>query len=313
MMVMFRIGIRDWGLGTGNHISNNNPRSPIPDPRSLVFLLFIFFIFPLAAMDWPVTDAALVRNFGFNDQGKPVLGSVFAGEEPALVAEAGELIFYRQSEDAKSRLPSPLGAWAAVDHGDGLISLYTRLDDAPAAPPEHLERGDIVAQAGMTGWSARKGFYFILYDKRERRWVNPSMIISPLPDTRPPQILALELRDSRGRPSQPRNLSQGRYTVTVNAVDTMLSQGERPLAPHRIICSINGTEIGSLDFETICARDGLLLVNRSGIVPAKQVYALFPFYEAGEAELSRGQATLEVIVQDIAGNVSRSSTRMLVE
>jgi hypothetical protein len=140
------------------------------------------------------------------------------------------------------------------------------------------------------------------------------MIISPFPDTRPPQILALELRDTRGRPvSQPRNLSQGRYTVTVNAIDTMLSQGERPLAPHRIICSINGTEIGSLNFETICARDGLLLVNRSGIISARQVYAPFPFYEAGEAELSRGQATLEVIVQDIAGNVSRSSIRMLVD
>jgi hypothetical protein len=265
-------------------------------------------------VDWPATNPALVRNFGFNDQGKPVLGSVFEGDEPALAAEAGELIFYRKSEDAKSRLPSPLGAWAAVDHGDGLISIYSRLDDAQTAPPRQFERNSPVAQAGISGWSGWKGFYFILYDKRERRWVNPSMIISPLPDTRPPQILAVGLRDSRGRPvSQLRNLSQGRYTITVHVIDTMISPQDKALAPHRIICSINGKEIGSLNFETIGARDGVLQVNRSGIVPARQVYAPFPAYEAGEAVLTRGQATLEVIVQDIAGNSSRTITRLLVE
>lgn len=301
------IGTRDWGLGS---------REGLGTVKGLFFFLcsFFFVICYLPAMEWPTSDAALVRNFGFNDQGKPVLGSVFVGEGAALAAEAGELVFCRKSEDARSRLPSPLGAWAAIDHGDGLMSIYSRLDDEALSPQERLERSSPVGQAGISGWSDRKGFYFILYDKLKRCWVNPLMIISPLPDTRPPQILAVELRDLRGRPTgQVRNLSQGRYTVTVNAIDTMLNAREQPLAPYRIICSINGTEIGSLNFETLSARDGILQANRSGIVPAKNVYAPFPAYEAGEAVLSRGQATLEVIVQDIAGNSSRSVTRLQVE
>jgi hypothetical protein len=195
-----------------------------------------------------------------------------------------------------------------------LISIYSRLGDDSAVPAQRVERNSPVADAGISGWSGREGFYFILYDKLKRCWVNPSMIISPLPDTRPPQIISVELRDSRGRPTgQARNLSQGRYTVTVNAVDTMLGLREPPLAPYRIICSVNGTEIGSLNFETISAREGILQANRSGIVPAKNIYAPFPAYEAGEAALSRGQAALEVIVQDIAGNSSRSVIRLLVE
>jgi hypothetical protein len=101
-------------------------------------------------------------------------------------------------------------------------------------------------------------------------------------------------------------LSQGRYTVSVAAFDTLLNPQETPLAPHRILCSVNGIEIGALHFETISARDGALMVYRNGLAPATQVYASFPGLEAGEVFLNRGQASLEIIVQDIAGN-SRSA------
>jgi hypothetical protein len=201
-----------------------------------------------------------------------------------------------------------------VDHGDGLISIYGRFKDAE--PPRSIERNAPIAEPGISGWSGRKGFYFVLYDRRERRWVNPSMIITPLPDTRPPQILSVELRNAQGVSYNAAglwNLAQGRYTIIVSANDTRLSALEQPLAPHRIICSINGTEIGSLNFETISARDGLLLVNRGGSVPARQVYAPFPAFETGEALLTRGQANLEIIVQDIAGNSRSILYRIQVE
>ena len=163
----------------------------------------------------------------------------------------------------------------------------------------------------------------MLYDRRERCWVNPSMIISPLPDTSAPQIMAVNLRNSRGElinTSGLRTVAQGRYAITVHAVDTMLRAQEPPLAPHRIISAVNGTEAGSLNFETISARNGQLMVNASSsagsqgsLVPARQVYAPFPAFEAGEALFNRGQANLEVIVQDISGNSRSTIIRMLVE
>ena len=280
------------------------------------FCLFVLCAMPFRAiaMDWPSGDAVLARNFGWNDSGEPVLGSVFRGEGKVQAVEAGELIFHNSG--GVSGLPSPLGAWTAIDHGDGLISIYCRTDENSAKPPVIVEKKSPVADSGISGWTKNKGFYFVLYDRRERRWVNPSMIISPFPDTRAPQIISVDLRNSRGEQlSGPalRSLPQGAYTITVNAIDTMQAPNEPPLAPHRIICSINGNEAGSLNFETISARGGQLLINRGMQIPVRQVYAPFPAFEAGDALLSRGQANLEVIVQDIAGNSRSTIIRMQVE
>jgi hypothetical protein len=268
------------------------------------------------AMDWPVQDGRLLRNFGGNDRGRPSLGSSFAGEGPILAAEKGELLFSRGGENLASRLPSPLGSWLALDHGDGLISIYSRfLAAGETTVPRQVERGAALAQMGISGWASRGGFYFSLFDRRERRWINPSMIITPFPDTRPPQFQSVVLRNSEGRqinPAQVRNLSQGRYTVLA-AVSDAMAAGEPALAPHRIVCSVNGTETDSLSFETLSARDGRLMAYRNGMIPAKQVYAPFPAFEIGEIAFTRGQATLEIIAQDVAGNSRSAVYRLIIE
>jgi hypothetical protein len=282
---------------------------------SLLFLIFLPLL-SLAAMDWPLPDAAMVRNFGFNDRGRPELGTVFEGEGVICAAEEGEVIFSSSGRELASRLPSPLGAWTAVDHGDGLVSVYARYkDEGVSRQYSRVGRGVPIAMAGNSGWSRRDGFYFMLYDRKERRWVNASMVITPFPDTTPPQILGIQLRNTDGRlfeGAQLRSVSQGRYTIMVNTIDNREPRGV-PLAPHRIVCSVNGEEAGSLSFETISARDGVLMVSRNGLIPALRVYAGFPGFEAGEVNLSRGQAILEVIVQDITDNSRSASTRMIVE
>jgi hypothetical protein len=284
---------------------------------SLGFFLFSFLPFlSLSAMDWPLPDADMVRNFGFNDRGRPALGTTFEGEGVICAAEEGEVIFSSSGKELASRLPSPLGAWTAVDHGDGLVSVYGRYNDEDKPRQfARVGRGVPIATAGSSGWSRRDGFYFVLYDRKERRWVNASMVITPFPDTVPPQILGIQLRNTDGRlfeGTQLRNVSQGRYSIMINTVDNREGR-VMPLAPHRIVCSVNGEEAGSLSFETISARDGVLMVNRNGLVPAPRVYSGFPGFEAGEVNLSRGQAILEIIVQDIAGNFRSASTRMIVE
>jgi len=268
-------------------------------------------------MEWPLEGAAMVRNFGYNDQGRPSLGTVFEGEGEIFAADAGEIIFSCSGKERASRLPSALGAWTAVDHSDGLVSIYSQYkDENRNRDLAWVNRGVSIAVAGNSGWSGRNGCYFLLYDRKERRWVNASMVISPFPDNIPPQIPGIHLRNANGRlleGAQLRNISQGRYAIVVNTVDTMLGPRRMPLAPHRIVCFVNGEEAGSLSFETICARDGMLLVNRNGLIPARQVYAHYPAFEVGEVHLSRGQAILEIIVQDIAGNSQSTSTRIIVE
>jgi len=270
----------------------------------------------LDAMNWPSENAVLIRNFGANDYGRPVLGIHFSGGTEVLAAESGEVIFSRAKNDPASRLPSPLGAWTAIDHGDGLISIYSRYSENETMyMPNKVENRHPIAVSGTSGWSSRDGFYFMLFDRRERRWINPAMIITPVLEARLPQIISVELRNAQGVTMQSRNLSQGRYTIVVNAAGGMphtTPSGSSPFAPHRIVCSINGAEVGSINFEAVSARDGIKMVNRNGLVPAKQIYAHYPAFEVADVFLTRGQATLEVIVQDITGSSRNFETRLTV-
>jgi len=296
----------------------------------VIYILILFFILTgfLSAMNWPSETAVMVRNFGSNYRGSPALGMVFSGDTKVFAAENGEVIFTHNKNDIVSRLPSPLGAWMAVDHGDGLITIYSRYaDDMPysqdaqsaqsapsgdeTAAPVRVQKQQSIAVSGISGWSAQKGFYFQIYDRRERSWINPVMIITPQRETRPPQILSVELMNVQGLPVQSRNLSQGRYTVVVNSNIIDAARGTL-FAPQRIVCSINGAEAGSINFEAFSARDGVLMVFRNGLVPARQVYSNFPAFEAANVFLSRGQANLEVIVQDINGNSRSYVSRILV-
>jgi hypothetical protein len=271
----------------------------------------------LEAMNWPSETAALMRNFGWNDRGLPCLGISFESSGEVKAADNGELLFCRREGDTASGLPSPLGSWIALDHGDGIISVYARMDYKQSrAPGGKVEKGMALGEAGISGWSGSKGFYFQLFDRKEKRWINPSLIITPPEDIRAPEIMSVRLKNAQGElinPYQTYNMSQGRYTVLVNAIDTLRIPGERPLAPHRIICTLNGSESGVLNFETYSSRDGQLMVYRNGLVPVRQVYAPGPYYEVADVWFSRGQTTLEIIAQDIAGNIRNVYYRITVE
>lgn len=270
-----------------------------------------------AALEWPLPDGSVTQNFGLNDEGRPVLGIVFAGEGDIAASGNGMILFSRGAKDSASRLPSPFGAWTALDHGDGLVSIYSRYRDEALSPRvPYFETGERIASAGISGWSSREGFYFVLYDRKERRWVNASMVIPPFPDTVPPQISGIQLRNSNGRifeGSQLRSLSQGSYTIIINTFDTLIDPRGEQLAPHHIVCSVNGEEAGSLSFETINAKSGILMVNQNGPTPARKAYAPCPSFEAAEVYLSRGQVMLEILVHDIAGNSRSSISRITIE
>jgi hypothetical protein len=285
--------------------------------KNILPALFLIAAPCVFAMDWPSTGGVMTKNFGWNDRGQPRLGITIEGEGSLIAAEDGELLCQRRDGDTASRLPSPLGSWVALDHGDGIISIYSRFDSRSSpAVPYKTEKGRLLGEAGTSGWSTVNGCYFQLFDRKEKRWINPAMIVSMPEDERPPVIQSVRLVDAQGRsfdPSQARTLGQGRYIISVDAADTMRAANESPLAPYRIICSLNGSEAGALAFETYSARDGILMVYRNGLVPVKQVYARVPAYEAADVWFSRGQTNLEIIAQDITGNARSVIYRFTVE
>jgi hypothetical protein len=196
---------------------------------------------------------------------------------------------------------------AAITPGDALFRLRE--------PPVRPQQGEGIALSGISGWSFQNGFYFALYDRRERRWVNPSLIIVPFPDDRPPEILSVQLRDSEGRlipPAQVR-IGQGRYSIIVQVTDALSRSSPIRLAPYRLGVSLNGTEVGILNFETFSARDGVLSVRRNGLAPVAEIYAPYPALKVGEAWFTRGQTSLELIARDVMGNEASLIRRLEVE
>jgi len=290
-------------------------------PAGLIIYVYMICVCPSAfSMEWPVTNGIIEKNFGWNDGGQPVLGIVYRTEEPISAAEQGELLF--EGGGSASRMPSPLGTWTAIDHGGGIIGVYSRMRSTPEPAESErersiiniVERSTIIGEPGTTGWSGSRGLYFSLYDRREKRWINPVMIISPLPDTRAPTILSVKLRNQEGRLFELANgsvIPQGRYSILVDA--SQVIRDRPPLAPFRINCSVNGVETGRLNFETYSARDGTLLVYRNGLVPVREIYSMYPSYELGTAVFTRGQVTMEVITQDAANNLRSQLLRFTAE
>jgi hypothetical protein len=280
------------------------------------FVCIIVMSLCLYAMDWPSPEAKLSGNFGRNISGSPLLGDEFIAEGPVFAAEDGELIFRRNTHDNAGRIPSTLGATLVLDHGDGILTVYSRVQDDERPLPDLVEKGDVIAFAGKSGWTKTEGFNFTVFDRKERRWVNPSLIITPMPDIRAPVIQSVRLRNDEGREidlALDRSIRQGNWTIIVNATDSQNDSGERNLMPHKIESSVNGIETGMLTFETFSARDGVLMMYRNGMTPVSKIYKPFPAVETGEVWFSRGQANLEIIVADVSGNSRRAFYRLFIE
>jgi hypothetical protein len=271
-----------------------------------------------AAIDWPAAGGVPVSNFAQNDGGTPLLGVTFVYEGPLYAVEQGEVIFQRNAVERVSGLPSPLGSWIAADLGDGLVSIYARYEgEAEAAISSHIEKQQIIAQAGTSGASKNEatGFYLSFFDRKERRWVNPAAVLDPMPDTIPPQIGAVRLKNAENETvnlAQTRTIKQGRYAIFTESSD-MVDGGTRPLAPSNLAAFVNGAEAGTVLFDTLSARDGVLMMYRNALVPAGQIYADPTAYETGEFWFSRGIVMLEIVVGDRAGNTRTASYRIIVE
>jgi hypothetical protein len=274
-----------------------------------LFCRLLLFVAPAAvfAVDWPSKDAVMISNFGGSYMGRPALGDAFQSEGVFTPIEKGEIIFKRGVSAPSSRFLSPLGVMTVVDHGDGLLSIYSRSGEPLTGSQKDVEAVSAIANSGVSGWSKTHGFYLSVFDRKNRRWVNPALIIPVQNDTTPPVIRSVKLKNRDNRIidlASDRVIKQGVYTIIVHAED---AGTYGPLMPMRIICSVNGLEAGVLAFETLSARDGVLMMFRNGLVPASQVYLLAPAVEAGEVFFNRGQVTLEIIAQDAAA-VSGAAT-----
>ncbi|MCL2477921.1 MAG: hypothetical protein FWF22_00365, partial [Treponema sp.] len=103
----------------------------------------IFFIFTLnfiSPMEWPVANGVVSKNFGYNDDGLPILGVNFRASGSVNAADDGDLLFYGDVSGDASGLPPVLGNWLALDHGGGIIGIYSRMAPETTDIPDSTEK-----------------------------------------------------------------------------------------------------------------------------------------------------------------------------
>lgn len=288
---------------------------------ALVAAAFVATEYRAEAVEWPTAEAELKAGFGQNDRGAPSVGMRFAGEDAVRAADAGELVFSVSAEGIAYRpgaFPHPLGEWAAIDHGNGILSVYGGMaaEERKAAETTLVEKGARIGRTGTSGWSAQPGLFFSIYDRAERRWVNPTMIAPKRADGSAPTIESVELigKDGQAFPlPQTKNVRQGSYRVVVDAADGEQAKRAGRLAPQRLICLVDGAEQGAVHLETIKTENGRLQASRRTTAPATEIFMKNGAYDLGEIRLSRGRSSFEIVARDAAGNERTASYIVVVE
>ncbi|MFA6505523.1 MAG: M23 family metallopeptidase [Treponemataceae bacterium] len=275
----------------------------------------------LCGIDWPTTKNELHYSFGQNDHGRPSVGMLFSGNDSVRATDAGEIVFAASGgyfATQTDRFPYTLGSWIAVDHGNGIVSAYGNLEpfDATIESKTIVEKGSVLGTSGISGWAENQGFFFSIFDRIERRWVNPTMLSPGRADSRPPTVKSVTLigRDGQNIPlAANRLIRQGSYRVIVEAFDTENAPRQYALTPQRLVCLVNGSEQGALHLETLKTINGELSVSRIKSSPANLVYLNSGAFDLGDIRLSRGRTTIELIARDSGGNERVASFSIAVE
>ncbi len=284
-----------------------------------VAFMIVILCSPMTALEWPTDTPAITEAFAQNTGDGPSFGTSFTGPGPIRATSGGEVIYARQRRDTASGLPSGLGAWMAIDHADGLISVYGRLD-AATLPAERtmVERGSLLGYPSHTAPESPI-FYFSLIDRTAGRYVNPAILMSRLPDDKQPSIRSIRLVDSESQTlalPTTRSIKQGDYHIFLETYDQM---GEakaihaKQIAPVSVSCLLDGEERFAFDFETLQVENGLVYLETKSKREANDVYEANGEYHLGKLRLTRGKSVLQLIVRDIAGNERNVSYLLNVE
>lgn len=271
-----------------------------------------------SALDWPVFPQRIASTFGSPAAGRLVTG-VHLASDGGLVkaAEEGELSFHLEEGRHPAGLPTPLGSLVVVEHSRDLAAVYAHL--APGSASTYLEAvpsGAILGKAGSSGWTEGTGALFEVFDRRDGNWVNPLLLLPPLADDKPPIIRSVAL--SAGTAIQVlgsnSRLAQGRYILSADIADPADSPWTTgPLAPYQIKLSMDGMEISKRVFDVARGSGGELLFSSQDEKPASALRTPEGRWIIAELLLTRGRASLELRVEDAAGNRRSSIWTVIIE
>jgi murein DD-endopeptidase MepM/ murein hydrolase activator NlpD len=121
---------------------------------------------------WPLTGPVLAR-FGNGTDGQRNNGIDIAAERGTpILASADGVVLYAGDEIQVH------GGLVLLSHGDGWITAYAHMEDLQVARGQRVERGQMIARAGMTGHVVRPQLHFEI--RHNRQPVDPAQHLPDL-------------------------------------------------------------------------------------------------------------------------------------
>ncbi len=277
------------------------------------FCLAAFLACAVFALEWPTDSKSAPLTFGSGDHGRFVSGIV-TGSKDGLVraASGGELFFYLDKPELACGLPSTLRSFAALEGDDGLSVAYGGL--APGSVSAYLtkaETGDILGRVDRFS----EGLFLSVYDRAKQRRINPFIFMRPPADERQPSIRAAALAqgDKLWPLGDTRAVKQGTYELVAFVEDPDDARPEGTIrAPYRVRVFLDGAEKLNHVYEVSESKAGR--AGFFGMGPDAPAYwKPDGRVSLGSYLLSRGKASILIVVKDHADNEREAGFTVLVE
>lgn len=269
-------------------------------PILLVPAVFIL-VMGLVAFEWPVDPSSLRFNFGFSG-GSFKRGSELGVPDAVISASAdGDLVFACDAPRLPGGYPLPDGSLAAISHDSGMMSIYTGIQPGSLSSYMGAVRtGDPIGVAPQAVSGRFVSFY--VYDSREKRFVNPFILLPKMGDDKPPVIRSIAFRSGKDEIQLDRGVSirQGAWLLVIDASD--MSPMGLPSAPFELRVVIDGSERFHTVYDAAWASSGESHLFSAQAVPEKDFFLADGRAGFGPVSLTRGTMMLTVIVTDFSGN-----------
>lgn len=303
----------------------------------------------LYSFEWPVKPERVVAGFGEYRSGSFLKGlEIETRDKDVRAIEAGKLIYFAEETPRHNgALPSGIGNSMVVEHERGIRSVYGYLSGIPGELNERMLKKDekLPVSGGQTGKEGRaeddtRLVYLKILDSELDHAVNPLLSLPSVEDTRDVEIESVALvpagsMDGRAaggtngssaesaaantsaraplRLDENSSVEAGEYEIHIEAFDSyVLENRTGPLAPFSFRVYINGEEELNIRFEYITAEGLSHTLEGTGGKRASDLYKDKWRYCPGIIRLNPGDALIEVVVSDIAGNETTETYRLSI-
>ena len=271
--------------------------------RPLAGLGLLFLTVGLSAWQWPVESPVVIGTFG-QRTGDTILRGVElrSSATDVTAVERGVVVAARSEFD---RPPSGLGAFVALEHDQGLLSIYAHLDS------EHLpvvgavvEAGETIGRVGGSGPMVVRAVRLLIFDRVRQRYVNPLLLLPDLVDRVRPTVEAVYASDGDAfyNLAERSELPAGSYLISARVFDrTTAAASASRLAPYRVTLRVDGEEHFRLTADHATTSGG---VTALGPATADRAAAADPdgLVAMSRVDIGPGDRSLELTVRDFAGN-----------